>query len=219
MRNNEKQALEIAYRQNGDQPIAYLDETYNISPQHDEIYYVMTAVVVEADQRNFLRDGLRSIAESSYWHTSEKARTEEGRKQVIEMLEYLAFPEGKERVIVSCQMSIAPEDSNGEKARRKTLTRLLEFLNSGGACCGKVNYCVLERRFARWMQNADASTLKIARQAGKVDGEARLAQFSPSVEVLLWLPDLVASAYRWNILGNSAYFKIIEDMTEILEVK
>lgn len=46
----------------------------------------------------------------------------------------------------------------------------------------------------------------------------RLLQVTPAEEQMLWLPDLVCSAYRQQIVrGDNSYFTHIETMTTLLE--
>ncbi len=213
------QALAQAYQTNGERPVAYLDESYSTDRAHEQRFYLLTAVVVQANQRDLVREGLIEIVGDTWWHTTQKRQSHEGRQQIEELLGYLADPEGTERAIVSCQMTIADGDRTGEDARRKTLTRLLEYLNKDEANLGVIELFVLEERRESTQRNQDAKTKKLALEAGHISPSARLFQVSPSTESLLWLPDLVANVYRQAILGHPEEFQVIEDMTEIVTVE
>lgn len=51
-----------------------------------------------------------------------------------------------------------------------------------------------------------------------IPARTRLLQVTPAEEQLLWLPDLVCSAYRQQVARSDAsYFSHIEAMTTLLE--
>lgn len=85
-----------------------IDESYDTDPSHPHSFYILTAVVVESDQRDALRSGLVGIAASSYWHTSEAMRDASGRSRVHELLGYLADGAGSERCVISVLQHIQP---------------------------------------------------------------------------------------------------------------
>lgn len=213
----EEQALQRAYKQNGARPVAYLDESYNVDQEHAESYYLMSAVVVHADQRNLVRSGIKEIAQGNYWHTTKMRRSESGIAQIKQMLEYLADPDGSEQSIISCQTPVSLEDRSGEEARKQTLTKLLTYLNSGQASCGAIDLFVLEKRRDSKDRNRDSRIKTEAHNSGLITQSVKLFQVSPASEYLLWLPDLVANVYRHHILGRSLDFEIIRPITTVLK--
>ena len=193
--------LAKAYQFNGDRPVAYLDETYEERPG-SSTFYVMTAAVLQADQRDLVREDVTRIVGRPYWHTTDALQSDEGRAKASELLQYLGDPDGTEVCLISRRSPIEPEDSSGELARADCLTRLLKHLNDPGCVTGPVDLFVLETRLTRQMGNIDARTRSEAIKSGAVAPSVKLFQTSPAVEPLLWLPDLVCSAYRQLITGR-----------------
>lgn len=206
-----------AYRQNGTRPVAFVDETYSVDPAHDLMFYVMTAVVVEHQEMDGLRAGLVRRAGSSFWHSSDALRTCEGRERMHELLSYLGADDGKELCIISHRVGVDPGDSNGETARSECLTALLAELARGDFGGGPLRLVVLERRRENAEAAADRATKAAAVKRGLVPASMRFLQISPGVEQLLWLPDLVCSAYRQRLVsGNGEYFNPVERITTLV---
>lgn len=196
--------------------MAYLDETYRIEAGTSG-YYVMSAVVIESGQRDFVRDGIKGIVGGNYWHTTDALQTEVGRRTTCELLDYLNDPEGREVCLIAHQRRLAENDLRGEEARAACLKSLLGHLNGSGSPMGQVDLFVLEKRLNQSMVNRDAKTKDEAVQAGLVSKQARLFQISPADEALLWLPDLVCSAYRQQVTGRRRdLFDRVRDMCTIL---
>lgn len=190
----EQTALQSAYRQNGTRHVAYLDESYRIEPS-GQTYYIMTAAIIEHDQRDIVRSDITRIAEATYWHTTNALQTNEGRTKTRELLDYLGDPSGTETAFIAHQHPISTADHDGEATREICLTALLHHINNNQ----NVDLFVLERRLNRTMENRDARTKKIAIDQRLIKPSTRLFQTSPSTEPLLWIPDLICSAYRHNI--------------------
>lgn len=191
-------ALESAYRYNTDRPVAYLDESYRVE-RPGATYYLMTAAVVQADQRDIVRHDICEIADGNYWHTTEALRTSQGVTTTRTFLDYLGDPKGTETYFIALEQPIQPTDTTGEQARANCLTELMSTLNSKDSPTGSVDLFVLEERLHRKMINRDAGTKDRAIKSGRIRPGTRLFQTSPSVEQLLWLPDLVCSAYRQQL--------------------
>ncbi len=194
-------ALQSAYRYNEQRPVAYLDETYRTDPQGG--YYVMTAAVVQADQRDRVRADIRSIAGDGYWHTTESLRTPDGLARTRSLLDYLGDPAGTETYFIAHEQRIEDGDPRGELARTRCLTSLLVHLNGQETECDAVDLFVLEKRLTGEMTRLDARTKAAAQSSGLITKGARLFQTTPSDEHLLWLPDLVCSAYRHSLIGRT----------------
>lgn len=193
-----RKALESAYRYNGTRPVAYLDETYRV--EHDgPTYYVMTAAVVQADQLDLVRSDIRRIVGTTYWHTAEALRNPAGLTTTRQLLDYLGDPAATEACFIAHEHHLAPTDTHGEDARAACLTSLLTHLNSPNSPTGQVELFVLEKRLTSRMTNRDAATKSTAINAGLITPGTRLYQTSPADEHLLWIPDLVCSAYRHQL--------------------
>lgn len=209
--------VETAYRQIGERPVAYLDETYNVDLAHPQRYYVMTAVVVQASQRDVVRSDLVGIVGSSFWHTSEGLRTEAGRSTARDLLDYLADPAGTETCIVSVVEPVDLSDSDGELARERCLGSLLTHVSQQDFRDGPIGLCVLERRRDRKQANRDVRTRRELIASGSLSDTTRMLQVSPGDEQLLWLPDLVCSAYRQALTRrDETYFEAIEEQTTVI---
>lgn len=200
-------------------PVAYLDESYSVDPAHPHKFYIMSAVVVEPDQRDLLRSEIVAAAGSSWWHTTDALRSEDGRLRTHAMLTALADPAGTEWCVIAHRRAIEPGDVDGEEARAAALTALLAHLATGSSPVGDpVSLFVLERRRERRQANRDARTKAQAVADGVISARTSLLQVTPAEEQLLWLPDVVCSAYRQQVVrGDSSYFSHIEAMTTLLE--
>jgi hypothetical protein len=210
-------ALHLAYSQNGTKPVAFLDETYNVDPAHRPSYYVMVAVVVQSREMSALRSDLVNRAGASYWHTTEALRTELGRERTVELLQYLGDPAGSELCALRHESTVDPMDKNGEAARARCLRRLLEYLSQPGIHGDGVDLFVLERRRNQAEVVLDGKTKAQSLREGKIGPSARLMQVTPGEEQLLWLPDLVCSAYRQVVArGDQSYFDEVGHITTLI---
>ena len=207
-------ALDSAYYYNGQRPVAYLDETYRVE-RGGPIYYVMTAAVIQSDQRDIVRYDIQEIVGSTYWHTTEALQDAQGTALACDLLDYLGDPAGTEACFIAHEHQVQPTDPHGEHARSACLSSLLCHLNR--PLNGGIELFILEKRLTARMTNQDARTKNHAITDGLISPGSRLFQTSPSDENLLWIPDLVCSAYRQQITGRRAdLFQRISAMCTIL---
>jgi hypothetical protein len=191
-------------------PVAYLDESYQVPDPvvaPTETFYIFTAVIVTFDQMDELREGLREIAESTWWHTTKALLREEGRAKTREMLEFLA--EGQETCIIAFQVPLTGEDHDGEAARRACYRGLAVELAAGREnAWAPVDLLVLEERNQNNFRAKDRLNRRLNHKEliseKLIPQPTRLLQTSPGVERLLWLPDLVSSAYRRTLTHTDA---------------
>lgn len=205
--NPQARALGDAYAQNKGKPIAYLDETYRArADRPDEVpFYLVTAVIVEPKDRAGLTSDLLHIVGGNRWHTTDNLKREEDRPKVLELCKYLG--EGAEPCLIACKVEAHSGNDDPEEMRRLCMLALLGALWSGGDTWPAVELMVLERRVDAALVSADQHTMKVAKSEGVVGRAARLVQVSPSLEPLLWLPDLVSSATRQKIVhDNGVYY-------------
>lgn len=217
--NPQARALGDAYAQNKGKPTAYLDETYRArSDRPDEVpFYLFTAVVVAAEERPLLTSDLRHIAGGNYWHTTESLKKEEDHPKILEMCQCLG--EGVEPCVIACKVEDRAGNGDAEEMRRACMLSLLGALWNGGEAWPAVELMVMERRAKREQVGADQHTMKVARSQGLVGRAARLEQVSPSLEPLLWLPDLVSSATRQKlVMGNSTFYDEFADQVHYVPV-
>ncbi|MFC8526560.1 hypothetical protein [Nocardia sp. NPDC057227] len=213
--------LQEAYRR-AKGPVAYLDESYQtadpvVAPT--STFYIFTAVIVQRKEMAELRDGLSKIADDTFWHTTEALQHSRGRERAGDMLEFLA--EGPETCIIAYQVPVEAADNDGEAARRACY-RSLAIALAGGceSAWDPVELLVLEERNQHNFRKRDELNHRELVSAGLVPRQTRLLQTSPSVERLLWLPDLVASAYRRRIThrdGTHRLFDLIADRVHFVD--
>lgn len=200
--------LRDAYKRNADRPVAYIDESMRGPHEPGSPYYILTAVVVAASDRDALRAGIDRLVGQPYWHTSDALKTGHGRQQAIALLTYLS--QGSESFVISVNRSIQPQDQDLELARRECMGLLLPALEKPTSDRAGVRLAVAERRRDRSQQNIDSRTTADLVRAKAISQHFRLMQITPYEEHLLWLPDLVASAVRQReARGNTQMLNIV----------
>lgn len=182
-------------------PVAYLDESYQVSDPvvaPAETFYIFTAVIVAFEQMSELREGLGDIAHSGRWHTTEALLSDSGRAKTRDMLKFLGH--GPETCVIAFRVPVDADDHDGEAARRACYRGLAVALTGGGAgAWSPVELLVLEERNQNNFRNKDRKNHKELIAEKRIPQPTRLLQTSPGVERLLWLPDLVSSAFRRSI--------------------
>lgn len=211
------QALRLAYTQNRELPVAFIDETFDIDPAHAAHFYVLSAVVAHPADLDGLRADLVRLAGTSYWHSAEALRHSSGRADMARLLEYLGDPGGSEVCVVRHETEILTGDRDGESTRARALGALIQHLSRAGGHGQGVQLFVLERRRNARQINADASVKAQLVSTGAIPQATRLMQVSPREEQLLWLPDLICSAYRQSITrGDDSYFSFVRHITTVI---
>ena len=200
MNNPRIQNVEDAYRRTRG-PVAYLDESYQVPDPvvaPAETFYIFTAVIVESNQRDELREGLLDIAEDGWWHTTKALLDDSGRAKTREMLKFLG--EGSETCIIAFKVPVEHDDHDGEIARRSCYRGLAVKLAAGRVgAWDPVDLFLLEERNQLNFRAKDKRNHTELISEKRIPQQTRLLQTSPGVERLLWLPDLVSSAYRRSI--------------------
>ncbi|WP_245925376.1 hypothetical protein [Nocardia nova] len=217
----QKRVVADAYA-NARGPVAYLDESYQV-PNADittaNTFYILTAVVVEFDQMEELRAGLVQIAEGNWWHTTNALQEDDGREKTEDMLNFLG--EGSEPSIIALQVPIGSDDLDGEAARRACYRGVASQLAAGrDGCWEPVDLLVLEERNQRALRGKDERNHREALADKLIPRGTRLLQTSPGAETLLWLPDLVSSAYRRSLTHRDKtrkLFDIVKDRVHFAE--
>lgn len=204
--------------------VAYLDESYQAPDpieQHRKTFYLFTAVVVAQGDMEELRHGIREIAGSSRWHTTDALLTTAGRQATADMLGFLA--DGKESCVIAHQVAVDHADHDAEDARRACYRSLATELAAGRAgSWDPVELLVLEERNQSNFRNKDDKNHKELIRESLVPRNTRLLQTSPNVERLLWLPDLVSAALRRTIThkdGTNELFQIVKPQVHFVEVE
>jgi hypothetical protein len=128
------------------------------------------------------------------------------------MLEFLA--EGSEPCVIAHRVPLAADDRDGEVARRACYRGIALELAAGGEGWDPVELLVLEERNQQNFRNKDRANHKELVSANPSLRNVRLLQTSPRYEHLLWLPDVVSSAYRRSLTHSdrtSRLFSIVEN--------
>lgn len=197
--------------------VAYLDETFHHGEGGAERFYVFTAVVVERSEMQPLREELREIAGGTFWHTTDELRTEEGRKKASAMLRFLG--DGDEICVIAHHTRVDEDDEDLEGARRTCLRGLASTLSVGAdPLRGSINLLVFEERNPRNRSNLDRTNIAAMRAEGLIHRSMQAVLTSPKYEHLLWLPDLVSSAYRGTFTrSDDSLFSLIRPMVYVVD--
>jgi hypothetical protein len=178
----------------------------------------MAAVVVRDADRDLLREELDDLVPDGWWHTTEELRTGEGRRQARSLLRALRTPD--ETCILVEKTAVDPGDRDGTLARREVLARLLASVHHaehGGH--PRVDLTVIEEQREARRNNVDRATRKELVAQGVISETLSLVAVSPGTEHLLWLPDLVCSAYRQRLLfGRADLFDEISELTHVVRL-
>ncbi|MFC8046487.1 hypothetical protein [Nocardia sp. NPDC057353] len=177
----------------------------------DNTFYILTAVIVGFDEMAELRRGLREIAGGDWWHTTEALQRDDGRDRTEDMLGFLA--DGPETCVLALRAPIEAGDTTGESARRSCYRGLTIRLANGGDDWAATDLMVLEQRNQQTLRAADERTHRELLGDGLIPRGTRLLQTSPAAERLLWLPDLISSAYRRSLTHSDRtgkFFGLIE---------
>lgn len=210
--------LKLHYERIGTGPVAYLDETYHVERDGHRRFYVMAAVVVLEQDRDPLRNELDSLVPSGWWHTTDQLRTADGRDQARELLQTFRVPD--ETCVIVDKVAVEPEDKDGSLARREVLGRLLTALHTAEhGSHPPVELTVIEEHRIARINNLDRAVRAQLIASGAITGTAPFVALSPGTEHLLWLPDLVCSAYRQKtVFRRNELFEIIRDLTHVVQL-
>lgn len=213
-----QRAVQDAYRR-AQGPVAYLDESYQLPDgidAHRGTFYIFTATVVDLKDLDALRRELGELAGDRHWHTRDELRTDDGRARIRDMLGYLA--EGVEPCVIAHQVVVDAADTDGELARQACYQALATDLANGRpGVWDPVDLLLLEERNQLNLKARDQANHKELVSGQRIPRHARLLQVSPACERLLWLPDLVASAFRHTIThAENTLFEIIEDQVHFV---
>lgn len=210
--------LKTHYARVGSGPVAYLDETYHIESDGRRRFYVMAAVIVLHQDREPLRNELDSLVPDGWWHTTDALRSEDGRNAARSLLQTFRIPD--ETCVIVEKVEIDENDKDGLQARGEVLGRMLTATHHAEFDSHpSVDLAVIEEQREARKNNFDRSIRKQLITAAKIRGSMALASVSPGTEHLLWLPDLVCSAYRQKMLfGREELFGEIEELTHVVQL-
>lgn len=212
----QRHVLATHYEEAASDPVAYIDETYHVEADGRSRFYVMSAVVVLQPDRDVIRRELDAQVPEGWWHTTQELRTDEGREHTRDLLGAFQVPD--ETCVVVHKTAVEADDATGDQARSLVLSRLItDVHHATHASHPPVNLVVLEERRGAVRNNFDRSVAAELVKTGAVRPTFKMAVVSPGSEHLLWLPDLVCSAYRQQMLFNRTdLFDKIRRMTHVV---
>lgn len=124
----QRQVVATHYKQVGDGPVAYVDETYHLEFDGRSRFYIMAAVVVLGGDRDDLRRELDHRVPDGWWHTTNALRETCGRERTRGLLQTFQAPD--ETCVIVHQTSVDDDDAEGYLARGAALRRLLRAVHS-----------------------------------------------------------------------------------------
>lgn len=198
--------------------VAYLDETYHLEFDGNRRFYAMAAVVVLEHDRDPLRTELDEMVPGGFWHTTDELRNDPGRERARSLLQTFQVPE--ETCVVVDKIFVDPSDKDGTQARAAVLGRLLTAVHHAHhGTHPPVDLAVIEEQRESRQNNFDRSVRRQLLQAEAIADTMALVAVSPGSEHLLWLPDLVCSAYRQKVvLRRSDLFEEVEHLTHVVQL-
>lgn len=208
--------------------VAFIDESYRTAEEcipGEQPFYLLTAVLLNADVLDGTRQALVNIAGGRWWHTTDFAATAKGRGKITEMVDYLARYQDP---CVIAALRVNPASLSGKDQalsspihmRHDCVRELITAIASPDKCVltgPPAQLLVFEKQRRQEDTDRDNHTLRELRKAGTLPRSLPAQFVSPSVEQLLWLPDVVAHLYRRQATHNS---RLIERLTnQIITVK
>jgi hypothetical protein len=215
----QRNVLKAHYERIGAGPVAYLDETYHLENDGRRRFYAMAAVIVLEPDRDPLRNELDRLVPSGWWHTTDELRTDDGRDRARVLLETFQVPD--ETCVIVDKVSVdEDDDKEGTRARGAVLSRLLMALHAAEhGTHPPVGLTVIEEHRTARINNFDRSVRANLIASGAIAEAMTLAAISPGSEHLLWLPDLVCSAYRQKtVFRRGDLFEAIQDLTHVVQL-
>ena len=196
-------------------PVAFLDESYNLDPDDPAgagVFYVMTATVVDRSVMDQLRTDLDRTAGHRLWHTTDALlQGSAGHRATLAMLRVVAASNPNVTFLVHHQKVTPDADTaggwnDGDQAREECFRGLAARLSRQvlPTSPDPVNLMVLDKRKYQNQQRFDEQIVKRIRATKIGHRNLQLVQAQPSEEPLLYLPDLVAAAYRRGAITHTS---------------
>lgn len=210
--------LKTHYDRVRDGAVAYIDETYHLERDGRSRFYVMAAVVVLEPDRDPLRRELDDLVPDGWWHTTEELRKDKGRDQARELLRTFRVPD--ETCVIVDKVTVDDDDVDGTQARGAVLGRLLTAVHHAEhGTHPPVRLSVVEEQREARKNSFDRSVRKGLIERGEISDAMTLLAVSPGSEHLLWLPDLVCSAYRQQmVFKRTDLFDEVRDLTHVIQL-
>lgn len=201
MDETRRRLLGSAYeRLKDDSFVAFVDESY-VVPENahgSKTFYIATAYVAPVGIHEDVRADLAHIVDGDYWHTTE-AHTAGNSEKIHELCAYISEAGPDEGFLLAIKSPMGEGGEADEEARVACLTALLSQLHSG-TMVPRPALVVIEERRHQGQRAKDAKTIKAIRRDGLI-GNMVVVFTSPSIESLLWVPDIVSFAQNHRERG------------------
>ena len=177
--------------------VYFIDETFHTpSNAPGKTFYVLGVVSVDTTNAKMVRRRMLRIVAATRWHSSTNFKKLAGRQKLHQICESLGeFWE----LSIYVTEPIPDFDTAGEVTRAALMSKILldvSYRNPGSSL-------VFEVRNSRGHLHADNSTINQFLSQNKQLERKLVSLKSPKAEPLLWLPDMLCSAYRASIMGLS----------------
>ena len=178
--------------------VALVDETHRNRTDPDAGYYALSAVVFHADDLPALRRAAHEIAQGSYWHAKDFAKSPCKSPRIAQLNAYAA--KHSALPVTVFQVKLEQIDRMEERAvRDQCLTGLLKHLNEEGI------YDVVADSFPASLaheQGRDQYVLEDLRAQRDVDARMWLYHARMGEEPALWVADSVAWSMQRHYFGE-----------------
>lgn len=172
-------------------PLAFVDESFRSPSEAKDSFYILCATVIPRGNIFRVRNELRDLVGKSYFHATELGRSDQGQMILRKVAHYLA----KEVKPVLVLIEQLPKSDRDAETGRERATRALwkELSESELYVTGTVVY---ERRMRGAQDASDLRILKTLKRLRLPGNQLNVLSAATKNEPLLWMPDLVAWAFR-----------------------
>lgn len=185
--------------------IAFIDESYSVPTANGyRTFYILASAVVPRSHLAQLRAELLEAVGTDFMHSTELLKSADGR-QLFEALCHVIPTYVQLRLEVL--EPLLPGDKLGESSRRQMFRDTISNLRHDMP--GTVREVFFEKRPDGYMRQADSRTIETL---AKDFPDVVLRPTDATEERLLWLPDILAAAFRQGHLrDNWRYFELLHD--------
>ncbi|QKJ24973.1 hypothetical protein HRU87_01865 [Aquiluna borgnonia] len=195
-------------------PLAFIDESFRAPSQDHDSFYIVAAAVIDKAIVLEVRKELRRRVRHGTWHTTEAGRSQVGQQKIRELSAYLATVVKPVVVVVD---QLQKSDRSAEAGRAKALRALLvELATEHVYLTGTVVY---EKRIPGYMQAHDDLIIGQIRREKGAASSLNVIGLSTKSEPLLWIPDIIAWAFRQQYLKDGGgYFSELAKIAKVIHI-
>ena len=217
MDETRRRLLSSAYeRLKDDSFVAFVDESYVVpeNARGAKTFYIATAYVAPVGVHEGVRSDLAHIVDGTYWHTTEAHAAGDSEK-IHELCAYISEAGPDEGFLLAIKSPVDEGNDADEDARVACLTALLSQLHLG-TLVPRPALVVAEERKHQGQRAKDMRTVKAIRRDGLI-GNMQVMFTSPSIESLLWVPDIVSFAQNHRERGiDTKYSEKLEPLLRMI---